>query len=53
MNKMWKHYCFIEESDMEIGEEEECNWCGETESFVDEKKRINIEKDFKNDDSSS
>jgi DNA-directed RNA polymerase subunit RPC12/RpoP len=52
-DKMWKHYCFIEESDMEIGKEEECNWCGETESFVDEKKIINIEKDFRNDDSSS
>tara|TARA_Y100000034_G_scaffold104624_1_gene131286 strand:+ start:275 stop:544 length:270 start_codon:yes stop_codon:yes gene_type:complete len=28
---MWKHYCPVEEIDMEIGKGEECNWCGETE----------------------
>ena len=42
MINMWKHYCKVEEDDMEIGEGEECNWCGEEESFGGENK--NIEK---------
>ena len=25
---MWKHYCKIEETNMEVGHNEECNWCG-------------------------
>ena len=29
--KMWKHYCPIEETDMEVGKGEECNWCGAIE----------------------
>tara|TARA_R100000008_G_scaffold27558_1_gene15284 strand:+ start:170 stop:307 length:138 start_codon:yes stop_codon:yes gene_type:complete len=29
--EMWKHYCPVEETEMEIGKEEECNWCGATE----------------------
>jgi hypothetical protein len=29
---MWKHYCKIEETEMEIGRGEPCNWCGEDES---------------------
>ena len=28
---MWKHYCKVEETSMEIGQGEECNWCGMTE----------------------
>jgi hypothetical protein len=31
MIDMWKHYCPVEETDMDIGEDEECNWCGATE----------------------
>ena len=54
MSNMWKHYCKIEEDDMEIGEGEECSWCGEEEeSFGGENKNIDIEKDCKDDDSSS
>ena len=53
MSNMWKHYCKIEEDDMEIGEGEECNWCGEEESFGGENKNIDIEKDYKDDNSSS
>jgi len=33
--KMWKHYCPIEETDMEVGVDEECNWCGATEERKD------------------
>ena len=57
--KMWKHYCPIEETDMEVGKGEECNWCGATEDedwnklFVGEKFKSNIEKDCRDDDSSS
>ena len=29
--KMWKHYCNVENSLMEIGEGEPCNWCGKEE----------------------
>ncbi len=29
--KMWKHYCNVEDSLMEIGEGEPCNWCGKEE----------------------
>ena len=25
---MWEHYCKIEETLMEIGDGEECSWCG-------------------------
>jgi hypothetical protein len=25
---MWKHYCHEEETELEIGDGEECNWCG-------------------------
>ena len=53
MTDMWKHYCPIEEDDMEIGEGEECNWCGEEESFDGENKNIDIEKDYIDDNSSS
>ena len=28
MSKMWKHYCLQEKEDIDIGEGEECNWCG-------------------------
>jgi len=28
MSKMWKHYCLEEKEDIDIGEGEECNWCG-------------------------
>ena len=30
-DKMWKHYCPVEETEMEVGKGEECNWCGATE----------------------
>tara|TARA_R110002020_G_scaffold21200_1_gene71919 strand:- start:4390 stop:4560 length:171 start_codon:yes stop_codon:yes gene_type:complete len=56
---MWKHYCSIEETNMEVGKGEECNWCGATEDedwnklFVGEKFKSNIEKDCRDDDSSS
>ncbi len=23
---MWKHYCPVEETEMEVGKGEECNW---------------------------
>jgi|8_EtaG_2_1085327.scaffolds.fasta_scaffold05013_4 hypothetical protein len=29
---MWEHYCKVEKSLMKIGDGEECNWCGLTES---------------------
>tara|TARA_R100001463_G_scaffold95656_1_gene150207 strand:- start:118 stop:288 length:171 start_codon:yes stop_codon:yes gene_type:complete len=56
---MWKHYCPIEESDIRIGKGEECNWCGAVENndwdklFGGEKLKSNIEKDYRNDNSSS
>jgi hypothetical protein len=28
MSNMWKHYCLEEKEDIDIGEGEECNWCG-------------------------
>ena len=28
MSKMWKHYCLTEKEDIDVGEGEECNWCG-------------------------
>ena len=28
---MWEHYCPEEESEMEIGKGEPCNWCGAEE----------------------
>jgi L,D-peptidoglycan transpeptidase YkuD (ErfK/YbiS/YcfS/YnhG family) len=30
-DKMWDHYCPVEETEMSIGKDEECNWCGATE----------------------
>ena len=29
--EMWSHYCPEEESEMEIGKGEPCNWCGAEE----------------------
>ena len=29
---MWEHYCKIEQTLMQIGDGEECNWCGLTEA---------------------
>jgi len=29
---MWEHYCKVEKTLIEIGDGEECNWCGLTES---------------------
>ena len=29
--KMWKHYCEEEETEMEVGEGEACNWCEKEE----------------------
>ena len=28
MSKMWKHYCHTEQEELEVGDGEECNWCG-------------------------
>jgi hypothetical protein len=28
---MWDHYCPVEETEMSVGKDEECNWCGATE----------------------
>ncbi len=28
MSDMWKHYCLIEDEEIDVGEGEECNWCG-------------------------
>ena len=28
---MWNHYCLQEQSSMEIGDDEPCNWCGAVE----------------------
>ena len=39
--RMWDHYCPIEETEMAVGKDEECNWCGA------------IEEDEKNDNSNS
>ena len=32
--EMWKHYCIQEETEMEVGKDEECNWCGATENTM-------------------
>ena len=29
--EMWKHYCEEEETEMEVGKDEPCNWCGKKE----------------------
>jgi DNA-directed RNA polymerase subunit RPC12/RpoP len=29
--EMWKHFCEVERSQMEIGKGEACSWCGEEE----------------------
>ena len=29
--EMWKHFCEVEETEMEIGKGEACSWCGEEE----------------------
>jgi len=29
--EMWKHFCEVEGSQMEIGKGEACSWCGEVE----------------------
>jgi hypothetical protein len=29
---MWKHYCEVEATEMEVGKGEPCNWCGADES---------------------
>ena len=34
---MWEHYCKVEKTLIEIGDGEECNWCGLTESMLNEK----------------
>ena len=31
---MWTHYCKNEETTMEIGQNEECNWCGMSEEDI-------------------
>jgi len=33
---MWKHYCEVEKSSMEIGDGEECNWCGAVDNMDEE-----------------
>lgn len=33
---MWSHYCPIEKTEMDIGIDEPCNWCGEFEPRVAE-----------------
>ena len=38
--KMWTHYCLIEEEDIDTGEGESCNWCGqeeEAQKLIDKK----------------
>ena len=29
--EMWEHYCEEEETEMEVGKGEPCNWCGKEE----------------------
>jgi len=29
--EMWKHFCEVEGTEMEIGKGEACSWCGEEE----------------------
>jgi len=31
-NEMWEHYCKIEKALMKIGINEDCSWCGLSES---------------------
>lgn len=33
---MWTHYCPEEDCEMEIGEDEPCNWCGKKEDGSDD-----------------
>ena len=30
--EMWKHFCEVEGTEMEIGKGEACSWCGEVEN---------------------
>ncbi len=29
--EMWEHYCRVERTEMGVGKNEPCNWCGLTE----------------------
>jgi hypothetical protein len=33
---MWTHYCTEEESEMEVGKDEPCSWCGKKEDGSDD-----------------
>ena len=34
MLSMWEHYCKVEKTEMSVGKEEPCNWCGEEEEVT-------------------
>ena len=48
---MWEHYCKIEQTLMQIGDGEECNWCGLTEAtdpvVTGDTKQLLIDEDDK------
>ena len=37
--EMWEHWCPVENSMMNIGKEEECNWCGQDEEYEKRNRR--------------
>ena len=49
---MWEHYCKIEQALMQIGINEDCSWCGLSESndpvVVGDTKQLLIDDNIKN-----
>ena len=50
---MWEHYCKIEQTLKQVGEGEDCNWCGLTEAtdpvVIGDTKELLIDEDEKDD----
>ena len=37
--KMWVHWCPVEHTTMNVGNGEECNWCGQDEEYESRNRR--------------
>ena len=37
--KMWEHWCPVEHTNMNVGNGEECNWCGQDEEYESRNRR--------------
>ena len=37
--KMWEHWCPVEHTTMNVGNGEECNWCGQDEEYESRNRR--------------